>query len=289
MLRSFGRVVAVVMCVAALGVAQAVTVALPASAGDIPEDQGDVPIVDGITIVATYGYERMPFFEGGYVLKRPQLDNFVSIDCGASGTVNPAGGPDGAPECGFHPAVTEATVTITGKVPWFEIATSFELVPYWSFDDQTYVKGDPITIKAPKSGKVTKEEAGQTYLDIGATVNAQVTEVVGKITTWDTKTTGKQAAADVANLDQAFDEARHDLKTLQKDYPHAKKAIKKQLKAINALQADLTAAASINQGVDLAKWKEQFDKHLTDLSDASNEVRDKLGLPGVDSVSSSGD
>ena len=75
MLRSLGRVVAVVLCVAALGVTQAVTVALPAGAGDIPEEeQVDVPIVDGVTIVATYGYERMPFFEGGFILKRPQLD-----------------------------------------------------------------------------------------------------------------------------------------------------------------------------------------------------------------------
>ena len=281
-MRSLGRVVAAMICVAALGVAQAVIVAAPGGAGDIPEDQGDVPTVDGVTIVATYRYEGMPFFEGGYVLKQPQLDNFVSIDCGANGEVNPVGGPDGAPECGFHPAVTEATVTITGKVPWFDVSKSFVLVPYWSFDDKTYEKGDPITITAPKPGKLTKAQAGEFYLGVGTAVNLQVTQVVGKIEAWGEQTTGKQAAADVKSLDQELDDAKDDLKSLQKSYPPAKKAIKAQLKAINALQADLTAVGGINEGVDLANWKEQFDEHLQDLSNASDDVRAKLGLPASD-------
>lgn len=289
MLRSLGRVVTVVMCVATLGVAQAATVALPAGAGGVPEeDQGDVPKVEGITIVANYRYEGMPFFEGGFILKQPQLENFVSIDCGPNGAVNPVGGPDGAPECGYHPAVTEATVTITGKLPWFEIASSFVLVPYWSFDDKTYVKGDPITLKAPKAGKVTQEHAGQTYLDIGTTVNLEVAQVVGTIEAWNDKTTGAQAVADLANLDEALDDAKKDLKGLQKDYPPAKKTIKKQLKAIKALQADITAAGGLNDGVDLTKWKVQFNEHLADLSDASNNVRAKLGLPAVDAGDSGG-
>jgi len=280
-MRPLRCVVALVACVVALGVARPAILAAPAGAGDVPEDQGDLPTVDGNAIVATYRYEGKPFFEGGYILKMPQADNFESIDCGANGTVNPGGGPDGAPECGFHPAVTEATVTITGKVPWFDVAKSFQVVPYWSFDDKTYVRGDPITIKAPKSGKVTSEQAGQAYLEIGAAVNFQLTQIVGKIEAWDKKTTGKQAAADVASLDQALDEAKDDLKALRKDYPPAKKVTKAQIKAINALQGDLTAVGSVNEGLDLAKWKEQFNKHLQDLSDASDKVRAKLGLPAT--------
>jgi hypothetical protein len=288
-MKSLGRLVAVGTCIAALGLTQAVTMAAPAGAGDSAEDQGGVPVVDGVEITATYLYEGMPFFQGGYILKGPQLDNFVSIDCGANGVVNPAGGPDGAPECSFHPAVTEATVTITGDVPWFEIASSFEVVPYWSFDDKTYVKGEPITITAPKPGKLTMEQAAQAYLDIGGAVNVQLGLALDKIDAWNETTTGAQAAADVASLDQAFDEAKNDLKTMQKGYPPAKKAIKKQLKAINALQADLTAAASINSGVDLEKWKEKFDEHISDLADTSKAVRAKLGLPAANEDDGTGE
>ena len=272
-MQALGRVLTVVVCVAAM------TVAAPAGAGDIPEEQGDPPTVDGLEIVGTYKYEGKPFFEGGYILKQPQLDNFVSIDCGEHGEVNPVGGPDGAPECGFHPAVTEATVTITGRMPWFDVSPSFELVPYWSFDDETYVQGDPIIISAPKSGKVTKQErAGQRYVGISEVVNLKVTTAVEKIHSWDEDTTGKQAIADVTDLEQQFDEAKADLKKLQKVYPPAKQAIKEQRKAIDALQADLAAVGGINEGVDLASWKERFDGHLKDLSDASIDVRAKLGL-----------
>lgn len=254
-------------------------VAAPAGAGDIPEDQVDVPIVDGVTITATYRYEGKPFFEGGFILPRPQMDNFVSIDCGANGEVNPVGGPDGAPECGFHPAVTEATVTITGDQPWFDVEKSFELIPYWSFDDKTYVKGDPVKVKAPRSGKVlTKDEAGQRYLDIVAAVNVEVTAVVEKVKSWFVDTTGQEAMADVKGFDRALDEAKRELKKLQKKYPPAKQEIADQRKAIDAVQADLATVGALNEGVDLASWKEQFDGHLKDLTDASDAVRGALGL-----------
>lgn len=276
-MRSLGRVVAVT-CVAVLGVAQAVAMAAPAGAGDIPEDQVDVPTIDGVTITATYRYEGKPFFEGGFILPRPQMDNFVSIDCGPNGAVNPVGGPGGAPECGFHPAVTEATVTITGAAPWFDVAKSFELVPYWSFDDETYVKGDPITIRAPKSSKLTQALAGERYQGIATAVNLEVTATVEKIKSWDEETTSKQAIADVEGLDRELDEAKGNLKKLQKKYPPAKQVIKEQRKAIDALQADLAAVGGINEGLDLANWKERFDGHLQDLVDASNNVRGKLGL-----------
>jgi hypothetical protein len=278
-MRSLGRVVAVVTCVAALGVAQAVTVAAPAGAGDIPEDEVDVPTVEGVTIIATYRYEGMKFFESGFILKQPQLDNFVSIDCGANGAVNPVGGPDGAPECGFHPPVTEATVTITGKKPWFDVEKSFDLIPYASFDDETYEKSAPVTIKAPKSGKVTtQEQAGERYLKISDAVNQKVTTTVEKVKSWDEETTGKQAVADVEGLVQEFDHAKAKLKKLQKKYPPAKQEIDEQRKAINAVQADLAAVGAINEGLDLANWKEKFDDHLKDLSNASDAVRGKLGL-----------
>lgn len=278
-MRAFGSVVAVAL-VAVLGAAPAVMVAAPAGAGDIPGDQVDVPVVDGVTITATYRYEGKPFFEGGFVLPRPQMDNFVSIDCGATGAVNPVGGPGGAPECGFHPAVTEATVTITGQVPWFEVDRSFELVPYWSFDDKTYVKGDPITVKAPKTSSkvITKEVAGQRYLDIAEPVNQQSAAAVEKIKAWLEDTTGKEAAADVAFLDRALDKAKKKLKKLQKAYPPAKEEIAAQLEAIDAVKADLAVVPAINEGVDLAEWKEQFNGHLAGLKDASDGVRAELGL-----------
>lgn len=275
-MRSVGRVVAAVTVVAALGAAQAVVVAAPVGAGDIPEEQVDVPTVDGVTITATYRYEGKPFFEGGFILARPQMDNFVSIDCGEGGAVNPVGGPGGAPECGFHPAVTEATVTITGAEPWFDVEKSFELVPYWSFDDETYVKGDPITIKAPKADK--KAQAGERYQGIATDVNLAVTFTVENIKAWDEETTGKQAVGDVQNLVQELDDAKKKLKKLQKAYPPAKQQIKEQRTAIDALQADLALVGGINEGVDLASWKEQFDGHLKDLSEASDGVRGALGL-----------
>src|SRR5262245_21302531 len=230
--RRFGRVWTVAVCVATLGAVHAVAVAAPALAGDIPEEEGGAPKVDGLQIIGHYGYHGMKFFQGGYILKQPQLDNFVSIDCGDNGEVNPAGGPDGAPECSFHPGVTEATVTLTGQKPWFDLEPSFDVIPYWSFDDKTYEQGDPITLEAPKSAKTKKEKAGERYLVIGEAVNQKVRTVAEKVRSWDQDTTGKEAMADVKELDQQFDQAKKDLKKLQKFYPKAKQVITEQRKAI---------------------------------------------------------
>lgn len=264
-------------------VAVATVLAGPGGAGDIPEEQVDVPTVDGVTITATYRYEGKPFFEGGFILPRPQMDNFVSIDCGANGEVNPAGGPEGAPECGFHPAVTEATVTITGAQPWSEVDRSFELVPYWSFDDKTYVQGEPVTVKAPKkSGTViTKGHAGERYLGISDPVNQQAAAAVEKIKAWDEETSGKEAAADVAFFDRALEKAKKKLKKLEKAYPPAKEAIAAQRQAIDALRGDLAVVPAMNEGVDLAEWKDSFNAHLQALKDASDSVRGKLGLIAI--------
>lgn len=283
---------ALAACFGALGVVQAFAVAAPVGAGDVPEDQGDEPVVDGVTIVATYRYEGMPFFQGGYILRMPQADNFLSIDCGANGVVNPIGGPEGAPECAFHPAAKEATVTITGKVPWFEVEQSFVLVPYWSFDDKTYVKGDPITITAdaPKPAPTAKEQAGVAYLEVSTTVNLELEDTLPKVRAWDATTTGKQAAADVADLDKALERAKTDLKKkVRKKYPGAKKAIKAQIKAIDAVRAHLLAAGGINEGVDLVKWMDKFEQYLEKLADTSDEVRARLGLAATNDIEFSGD
>lgn len=95
-------------------------------------------------------------------------------------------------------------MTLTGEQPWLDGEKSFEVIPYWSFDDKTYEQGAPIKIKGPKAS--TQEQAEQCYVRISDVVNQQVTFTVEKIKSWDDETTGEQALGDVQGLDQRLDE-----------------------------------------------------------------------------------
>ncbi len=276
------RWVAAVFCVGAVGV-PALGTAASASVSRGTEET-DPPVVDGTTITWTYrGEQQMPFFEAGLQLSPKVKANIASIDCGEGGEENPAGGPDGAFECGYHPAVSAATVVLTGDEPWFEVQKTIKMTPYTSYDDQTYEIYEPITVKQGAPGKLTKEEAGAAYLDAVEPVNEAISAYKEKVAAWTDKTKGTQAAKDGAELDEALDAVVDDLEKLKDQYKPAEKAINAQIKAVKKLKGDITAAGGINEGLDKAKFDEQLDKHIEKVKTASDKVRAKLGLPATNS------
>jgi len=273
-----GVAVAVSLCVCAVGVL--VPTAVAGTSVSHESEPMDPPMVDGTKITWTYrGDSGKAFFEGGYKMAPNLQANVASIDCGQGGEQNPAGGPDGALECGYHPPVTEAAIVLTGKEPWFDVSKMIVLTPFTSYDDKGYEVYKPVTIKAPASDKLTKAEAGAAYLEAVKPVNDAITAYKAKAAAWTDKTKGTQAAKDGTDLDKALDAVVTELKKLKDQYEPAAKAIKAQIKAVKALQGDITAAGALNEGLDKAKFDKQLDDHIDKLSKASDKVRTKLGLP----------
>lgn len=277
-MRAAWRRLAIVICAGVVG-GTALATAAGASVARGPEET-DPPLVDGTTLSWTYhGDQRMPFFEAGLKMSEKLKANIASIDCGEGGEENPAGGPDGAFECGYHPAVTEATVILTGDEPWFEVSKTIKLTPYASYNDQDYEIYAPVTVKAGPPAKLTKEEAGAAYLDAVRPVNDALVAYRDKVAAWTDETKGTQAAKDGAELDQAIDAVVDELEKLKGQYKPAEKAINAQIKAVKKLKGDITAAGAINEGLDIEGFDDQLDAHIDKLKKASDKVRAKLDLP----------
>jgi len=251
----------------------------PASSGQLPPP----PTVDGTTITGTYtAYQGKPFFEGGYRFPKKLLSNVVRITCSSGGESKPTSGPDHSPECGFHPAQKVATVTIEGRVPWFELDPSFSLTPYWSYNDRDYRFGRKITLRASgssSSNALTKAAAAQSYLTATAPVNNAVNAFNLRVAAYDQATTPTQVASDAQPLATALDDIQPKLITISRDFPPAAPALKLQVKAVKVIVIDIRQLSKRNKILTVAKWKKKFKIHLVNLIKTSTNVRSDLGLP----------
>jgi len=130
----------------AVGMTVAVTAAgaAPARAGGAPPRT--YASVTGTTISGTYvSPNGQPVYVYGLQFGPSLLGNVAAMQCGPGSTSNLSGGPGGSPECMFSSPVLRASFTIDGTMPW---PSSFTATPFYSYDDQTYVFGAPLTIAA---------------------------------------------------------------------------------------------------------------------------------------------